>query len=432
MKHGIGRRDFLRRSALAGAGFWAAGRALGAQEKSPNAKLDIALVGLGTQGMINLNAVRSQNITALCDVDGKALADASSQYPRARTYADFRKMIEKAKDIDAVVVSTPDHLHAFVSVPAMNLGKHVYCEKPLAHSVWEARRMAEIAAKAKVATQMGTQCHSQEHYRNAAELLLSDVIGTVKEVHAWSAAAHSGKERPADTPPVPGNLDWDLWLGPAPERPYHPAYHPFSWRGWWDFGTGSLGDFGCHIMDMAFWTLQLRHPSTVEAEGPAPHPESTPEDCVVRYAFPAIEGGPARMLTWYHGTRKPAEKLVDGAPLPRHGAIFVGDKGRMLLPHYGQPPRLFPETKFAGFRRPQPFLYKTPGHHEDWILKCKDGGRPECHFGHAGLLTETVLLGNAAFRAGKKIAWDAENLKAKDAPEADPFLHREYRKGWAL
>ena len=425
------RRDFLKTSTAAG--FWIAGRQLGyGQEKSPNAKLNVASIGVGGRGRASIDGCRNETIVALCDVDRRQMDKTAKVYPGAKIFTDFRKMLETEKSIDAVTVGTPDHIHAPASVMAMKLGKHVYCEKPLAHSIHEVRLMAETAAKMKVVTQMGNQLHSTENVIAPAELLRAGVVGTVKEVHSWSDKAFAPGDRPKDTPPVPEALDWDLWLGPAPERPYHPSYVPFHWRGWWDFGTANLGDMACHILDPIVWGLELGAVATAEAEGPAPHPESGPPWRIVRYEFLARPGQPPVKLTWTDGGKRPPAELHPGVTLPGQGSLVVGEKGTMLLIH-GNSFKLLgalasePPPAVKKFKRPANY-----DHHGDWIEAIKTGGQAGSHFAYASLLTEIPHVGNLAYRAGKRIEWDSASLKAKNCPEADRFIRREYRKGWTL
>ncbi len=424
------RRQFLRNTSAAGLAAWAGGRwAIGAFPGA-NEKLNIALVGTSGRAAGNIEGVQSQNIVAICDIDDALLGRAGERFPDAKPYNDFRKMLEQ-KDIDAVVVSTADHVHAPASVMAMNLGKHVYCEKPLSHSVYEARVVTEAAAKAKVATQMGTQIHAGDNYRRVVELIQSGAIGPVRECHVWVEKAWSGGERPTETPPVPKGLHWDLWLGPAPERPYHSTYQPANWRRWWDFGSGTLGDMACHFMDLPFWALGLQTPLTVEAEGPPVHPETAPPWLIVRYEFPAKDTQPPVKLTWYDGGKRPSLITeTKDAPNWRNGVLFVGDKG-MLLADYGRYV-LLPEADFKDFKPPEPTIPSSIGHHNEWIEACKTGKPTTCHFGYSGPLTETVLLGVVAYRTGQKLDWSPTALKATNCPEADRYLRREYRKGWTL
>lgn len=428
MRQPTSRRDFLRHSALAGVGFWSLASARPAHSRWASEKLNIAVVGPGGRGEGNLAGVASENIVALCEVDMKRGGAAFQQFPQARAYRDFRRMLEKEeKNIDAVVVSTPDHTHAPAAALAMRMGKHCYCEKPLTHTVYEARVLAELARQHKLATQMGTQIHAGENYRRVVEIIQAGTIGQVDEVHVWVGKGWGGGERPKETPPVPDTLDWDLWLGPAPQRPYHPCYVPFEWRRWWDFGNGTLGDMACHYMDLPFWALGLRHPSTCEAEGPPPHPETAPLGLVVRYEFPRPGQQPLR-LTWYDGNRIPGE--LYGRKMPGAGVYFVGRQGH-LFADYGRY-QLFPEDQFAGFQPPEPTIPRSVGHHREWIEACKSASPTTCNFDYSGALTEAVLLGVVAYRCGQKLQWDPQRLKAVNCPAADEFLHREYRHGWTL
>ena len=426
------RRRFLRQAALTGAAATAAGRlpATLASAGSPNEKLNIAYIGCGGRGAANLGSLASENVAALCDPDEKRAAETFNRFPKAPKFRDFRKMLAEAgKQIDAVVVSTPNHIHAPASVAAMRLGKHCYCEKPLTHSVYEARVAAQVAAEKKVATQMGIQIHASANYRRALEIIQSGAIGTIRECDVWTTAAEGGSERPKDTPPVPPTLDWDLWLGPAPYRPYHPCYLPREWHFWWDFGGGVLGNVGCHFMDLPFWALQLRHPTAIEAEGPPVHPETTPRVLTVRYEFPARGEMPPVKLTWYHGQRSPRVK-TDKVPAWDYGFLFIGEKGMLLVDYTRRV--LLPEAKFAGYKAPKATIPESPGHWREWVAACKTGSPTGANFDYAGALTEAMLLGNVAFRAGQRIEWDAANLKAANCPEAAKFIRREYRKGWTL
>jgi predicted dehydrogenase len=408
-------------------------------------RVNVGVIGVGGRGAVNLAgvaAVDGVNIVALCDVDEEALAKAAAKFPKAAIEHDFRKLLER-KEVEAVVISTPDHTHAPAAALALRQGKHVYVEKPLTHSVYEARVLTELAAQSRCATQMGNQHHSSETYRRAVEWVQAGVIGPVRQVHAWTNRPiwPQGIDRPAETPPVPRHVHWDLWLGPAPERPYHPAYHPFRWRGWWDFGTGALGDMGCHILDPIVWALHLSAPTEVEAESSGLHPETAPKWSVIRWTFPArrLQGRPSPQdqlppvqLTWYDGGKLPPKDLFEGVKIPGNGSLLIGDKGKLLLPHGGGPLQLLPQAQFAGFQAPAPFLPRSPGHYREWIEACKGGKPAGSHFGYAGPLTEIVLLGNVALRTGRKILWDSAALKALHCPEADRFLRREYRKGWTL
>lgn len=429
------RRQFLEYSAVAGAANYLLSADAEAQDaaariKPTKDKLNLGVIGIAHRGGDNLNEVASQNIVALCDVDDSYLAAGTQKFPQAKTYNDFRKLIEQ-KGLDAVVISTADHTHAVATTMAIKAGLHVYCEKPLTHSVHEARVVAETARRYKRVTQMGTQIHAGSNYRRVVELIKSGAIGSVREVHVWCDKVWSAAgPRPTHTPDAPANLHWDLWLGPAPYRPYHPTYAPANWRGWWDFGGGTLGDMACHHMDLSHWALDLWHPATVEAEGPPVKAETTPEWLVVRYLYPArAERAPVN-LTWYQGGKRPPQFAEGKLPQWGDGTLFVGSRG-MLLADYGRY-ALLPEKQFVDFKPPAPFIPNSIGHHLEWIEACKTGSITTCNFSYSGALTEAVLLGNVAYRAGCKLQWDAARLKATNCPHAGQFLRREYRKGWQL
>ena len=431
----ISRRDLLKGAAFTGAGLaLSAGSAL-ARSTAANGKLNVGIIGVDGRGGAHVAALgATENLVALCDVDEVSLAKAGARFPAAARYTDFRRMLER-RDLDAVVVGTADHTHFPASMMALDLGKHVYCEKPLTHSVWEARQLARAAGRAKVATQMGNQGHSNDGTRRVVELVQSGAVGAVREVHCWTDRPiwPQGIDRPAETSAVPGHVHWDLWLGPAPERPYHPAYHPFKWRGFWDFGTGALGDMACHVMDTAFWALKLGSPTSVEAEGEPHHPDSAPKWAVIRYEFPERGSLPPVKLTWYDGGRKPPAALAHGEKLPDNGTILVGERGTILLPDaYGSTFVLLPKERFSGFVPPARTIPNSPGHHAEWVAACKSGGTGGSNFQYAGALTEMVLLGNVAFRVGHKIYWDARKLKARNCTEADRYIRRDYRSGWSF
>jgi predicted dehydrogenase len=320
------------------------------------------------------------------------------------------------------------------------LGKHVYCEKPLTHTVAEARRVAETAAKAGVTTQMGNQGHSNSGSRRSVEIIRSGAIGPVREVHCWSDRPAGwwpqGIDRPTDTPPVPGTLEWDLWLGVAPKRPYNPAYLPFKWRGWWDFGTGAMGDMACHICDIAFWSLDLKNPTSIDCEVSALHAETAPLWSRIVWEFPARGALPPVRLYWYDGGQKPPVDLFEGQDIPGNGSLFVGDKGKLYSPSsYGERYILLPEKQFEGFEPPPRTIPDAHGHHAEWIKACKAGTPAKdmlSHFEYAGAMTEVLLLGNLSVRTGKRIEWDARRLKVTNLPEANQYVDPPYRKGWEL
>ena len=430
----MNRRQFLKQGAAAGAGFWIAGRQTGyGQEKSPNAKVNVGHIGVaGMRGADHLAQMASQNIIALCDVDEKNLAQGALKNPKATQYHDFREMLEKEKTLDCIVISTPDHIHAAAGVMAMKLGRHVYTEKPMAHTVWEVRVMTETARARKVATQMGTQIHAGDNYRRVVELVQAGAIGKISQVHVWLGPTQwtaSGQPKPGEA--TPAGLHWDLWLGPAEERPYSPRYHPLKWRCYWNFGGGHLADMGCHFIDLPFWALKLGHCLTAEAEGPELDPYGAPPWLIARWTFPARGELPPVTLTWHHGDKYPKE-LSEGklGDWKGPGVLFIGEKG-MLVSNYGAY-KLLPEADFKEYKRPEPTIAKSMGHHQEWVEAIRGGAPALCNFDYAGPLAETVLLGNAAYKTGKKIDWDSASLKAKGCPEADRFLRKEYRKGWTL
>jgi predicted dehydrogenase len=433
------RRRFLQTTSAIGATLgvgYLANPAAAAPSKSPNEKLNIAGIGVTGRGGADIEGVAHENIVALADCDENSLAKGAQQWKGARTYADFRVMLEKEADkIDAVVVGTPDHTHAPAAAMAMRLKKHVYCEKPLTHTIFEARTLANLAKENKLVTQMGNQIHSGENYRRVVELIKAGAIGQVHEVKVWVTAKYSGGKFTTGTQP-PAGLDWNLWLGPAPERPYSEDVHPFQWRKFWDYGTGALGDFGCHYMDLVHWALDLKAPTAVEAEGPPYDPVSTPAWCIAKYEYPARGEQPPVKMSWYDSELKPVlagNLQVNGRPLTdvfKSGQLFIGAEG-MLVSDYNKH-YLLPEDKFAGYKAPEPSIPRSPGHHREWVEAIKSGGTTTCNFDYAGALTEAVLLGTVAYRTGRRIEWDAANLKVTNAPEAQPLIHKEYRKGWTL
>ncbi len=432
MARNLHRRDFLRQSAAASASLSTIGyftSRAAAESKSPNEKLHLACIGVANRASANIAGVQHETIVALCDIDERFLGKAAARFPKATRYHDFRKLLDKEQGIDAVVVSTADHTHAPATMRAMKLGKHVYCEKPLTHTVSEARRCAETAKKMKLATQMGTQIHAGDNYRRVVEKIRAGMIGPVHKVHCWVGKGWGGGERPEKADPVPATLHWDLWLGPAPKRAYAQGrYHPEQWRRWWDFGGGTLGDMACHIMDLPFWALDLRHPTTVAAEGPPVHPETCPLGLKVTYQFPARGDQPAVEIIWYDGNLAP--KQLEGVDLPGSGVLFVGSRG-MLFSNYSTH-RLLPESEFAGAAAPEPTIPNSIGHYQEWITACKTGSPTTCNFDYSGALTETVLLGNVAYRTGQQLQWDPVALRATNCPEADHYLQRPYRPGWEL
>ena len=466
----ISRRRFIGSAAAATAAFTVVPRNVlgGSGNTPPSEKLNVAIIGTGGQGTQNIKGLLRHSdvqIIAICDVNEqsdysrfyyggvagrkparelieKHYADQKStgSYKGCASYIDFRRMFEEEKGIDAVLVATPDHVHAVATMTAIKNGKHVYCEKPLTHSIHEARKITEAARQAKIATQMGNQGHSGEGIRLTVEWIRDGAIGDVREVHSWShtGAGWAGNRtaRPTETPPVPSGLDWDLWLGPTQHRPYHPAYAPYNWRGWWDFGTGANGDMACHNMDPAFWALELGHPISVEASSSGINPETTPLTSTIHYQFGARKNMPPVKMTWYGGGLMPPrpEELEPGRELTGggNGILFVGDKGKIMCPGWGGNPRIIPETKMKVYKLPPKTLARSKGHHRDWIDACKGGKPASSNFDYAGPMTEVVLLGNVALRTGRKLAWDGQNMKATNAPEADRYIRPEYHNNWTL
>ena len=466
MPHLMNRRSFLSATGRTAAGLVILGNSRSARSYWANQRLAVAVIGVGGMGAVNLSLVSGdpveirtgyriargdpeektgESIVALCDVDGRTAADSApgrrnppgdslARFPRAKVYRDYRRMLDQMDArIDAVVVNTPDHIHAPATVTAMRRGKHVYCEKPGAHTVYEARVAAEVAAEQQVATQLGTQMHATDNYRRILELLQAGAIGEVDAFHIWlRGGGGRPSDRPGDSPPVPDGLDWNLFLGPTAYRPYHPTYSRGcggNWQRWWDFGHGSLGNMGCHFFDLGFWGLDLKYPRAVHAEGPEPHPETAPGQLHVGYEFPARGSRPPATLTWTHGGRGPAVFTENAAPDWAWG-VFVGSEGMLWVNYHEH--QLWPEEKFADYVPPEPSLPASIGHHAEWIAACKTGSPTGCHFGYSGPVAEAVMLGSVAYRCGQPLEWDAENLRVTNAPEANQLLHREYREGWTL
>jgi len=415
----------------------------GQGQTPPSERLHIAGVGVGGQGGGNIGEMTKlkQNFVALCDVDWKRAAGTFSQHPKAQRFKDYREMFDKVKDIDAVVVSTPDHMHAPVALMAMRMGKHVYVEKPMAHSIEEARLMTQVAKAQGVVSQMGNSGHASEGLRLTREWIQAGVIGKVSEIHCWSDRPgkfwRQDEMRPAETPPIREDLDWDLWLGGAPERPYNPIYSPVAWRGWFDFGTGAMGDMAIHNMDPAFYALDLDAPYAAESETSQPLKlESYPAWQRIKYFFRAKGDRPEVTLTWHDGGKMPPrpEGLEEGRSLEDNGIYFVGDKGVMLCGGWAGAPRLIPESRMADFTRPAKTLARSPGHRAEWIQACKENNPDfaKAGFAYSGPYTEALLVGNLATRLQKRIEWDAETMKATNAPEADPFIRKSYREGFGI
>ena len=463
----LSRRQFMGGIAIATAAFQVVpGYVLGLHGATPpSGKLNIAGIGIGGQGGHDISQFPDHNIVALCDVDWAYAAGTFKKFPKARQWKDYRKMLDEQKDIDAVVVGTPDHSHAFASMAAMKLDKHVYCEKPLTHSVWEARQVAAAARERKLATQMGNQGQASDDTRRLCELVWAGAIGPVREAHVWTDRPSNGLfgeywpqgvDRPKETPSVPGTLDWDLWVGPAPERPFHPAYLPFKWRGWWDFGTGAMGDIGCHAFDPVFRALKLGAPLSVQASSSRVNKETFPLASMVTYEFPARDatvqannyhvrsqqgagaGGvemPALKAIWYDGGLRPPrpEALGEGGSMGSNGRLLIGEKGFILGT------TVYPEARRKEIGDVPKTIARVPDHYGEWAQACQGGPPAGSNFDWAGPLAEAVLLGNVALRVqlreeltGKKLLWDSEGLRIRNSDEANKFLRREYRAGWTL
>jgi predicted dehydrogenase len=445
MKTLLTRRSFLQTTAATAFTILPGRIVAGARQLSPNDKLNIAGIGIGGMGAGNLNSLASENIVALCDVDLDYAAKVIAKYPNAKVWTDYREMLEKQKDIDAVVIATPDHTHAVISMAAMRAGKHVYCQKPLCHDVYEARMLAQAAKETKVCTQMGIQGRSGEGLKLVCEWIWDGAIGEVREVESycsltyypWGHASWSSQwgRKPEEKPPVPEKLNWDLWLGPAPTRSYHRAYHPRTWRCWWDFGNGMMGDRGAHTLDAVVTALKLGPPSSVDATSSDLNPDTHPISSVITFCFPERGNLPPVKLTWYEGTRPPRPmELEDGRLLPKEGgSIFKGSKGTLICGVYGESPRLIPEAAMQAYKRPEKTEPRVRGVHEmHWAECCKSGKQANADFSYSGPLTETCLLGNIAKRVDTRIVWDAENMKVTNIPKANQYVRCEYRKGWSL
>jgi predicted dehydrogenase len=462
----LNRRQFITKSTTLAAATIVPRHVLGGPGYiSPSNQLNVAVIGTGGQGITNIKEFLKHSdvkITAICDVaefwdnsdlyyrhNGgrgpaiKAISEhhrqtSSKGYHGCKVYVDFRLMLEKSeKDIDAVVVATPNHTHAVASMAAIQAGKGVYCEKPLTYSVYESRRIAQAARQAKVATQLGNQGHSTDDIRRAVEWVRDGAIGEIRQVYAWAGENLIPKftERPKETPPVPEGLNWDLWLGPAKERPYHPAYAPLVWHYWWDFGGGKLGNFGCHTLDTAVWALNLEHPTLIESSSTQLSKETTPIASTCHYKFPARGTQPAVDLFWYDGGIRPPRpdclELKRNLP-PNGGSLLVGDKGAILSGTWSGSPRIIPEKKMREYKHPRATIPRSLGHRRDWINACKGGPPASSNFDYGARLTEIVLLGVVSLRTATTLHWDGPNMRATNAPHVEPFIHGHFRKGWEI
>ncbi len=457
----ISRRSFVGGAALAAAGISVVPRHVlgGAAGVAPSEKINIAIIGTGGQGIVNMKNLLSESdcrIAALCDVNDEsdysmyyygntaglkpARELVRKQYGQAPpAYRDYNEMLDN-EDIDAVLIATPDHSHCIVSLAVIAKGKHLYCEKPLCRTVYETRVVTEAARKAGVATQLGNFGHSSEDIRLACEWIWDGAIGDIYEVHSWT---HTGARRwtpltarPKETPPVPAGFDWQRWLEPVPERPYHPAYAPVRWRAWWQFGSGTIGDFACHNLDPAFWALKLDQCDnfSVEASSSGATEEACPAASLVYFNFPARAGMVPLQITWYEGGLMPPrpEVLEAGRNMQTNGILYVGTKGSILGGGWSKSPRIIPETKMRAYKRPPKTLPRVKGHHRDWLDACRGKGAASNNFDYSGPLTEFTLMGNVALRAGKKLEFDWKNMKVTNDTQANKFVKPEYRQGWNI
>jgi predicted dehydrogenase len=451
---GLSRRELVGTAAAVAAFTFVPKHVLGAAgQPSANNKLNIAGIGVGGRGASDIDGVSSENIAFLCDADLRSASGTIKKHPNAKIYRDFREMLQKEdKNIDAVVIGAPDHIHAPAAVMAMKMGKHVYVEKPMAHTIYEARRMTQVAKETGVVTQMGNQGHADVGLRLYWEFIKDGAIGTVREVHVWSDRAGTperpwwpqGVDRPQGSIPVPENLDWDLWLGPARWRPYakfpngrggEATYCPFNWRGWWDFGCGAIGDMAVHNADPAFFVLDLGAPTAVEAQTSPVNDETLPVWNIITFEFPAKGDRPAVKMVWYDGAKlPPTPPELEGRKLASNGILFVGDKGKLLGPSHAGAPRLIPESRMKEYGKPPQMLPRSPGHHKEWIEACK-AHKPEdakSGFWYAGPFVEALLVGNLAVRLQKRVEWDAKSMRSPNCPEADNYITKFYRNGFNL
>lgn len=420
------RREAIQTTAAASAGLWLGTAPSVSAADSPNEKLNVACIGIGGRGAANLAGVSSQNIVALCDVDEKRAGGGFQKFPNARRFQDYRRMLDQLDNqIDAVVVSTPDHTHFHASMMVMQMGKHLYCEKPMAHSVWEIREMTQMAKKMKIATQLGVQRHTLANMHRSVELVQAGVIGKVSDVHSWIGGDRGMPGAAKTGEAVPKHLNWDLWLGPAADRAYSSSYCPYKWRFWWDFGTGETGNFGCHILDIPFWALGLKYPTRVDASGPEVHPQQASRSMSTRLSFP----DKGVTLHWYHAKSGPPILKEKGLSGKGMNTLFIGSKGMLLTGFGGHV--LLPEDKFESLKRPNQSIPKSPGFYNEWFTACKGGSPATCDFDYSGPLSETVLLANTAYRGGG-FDWNAETLSTGGNEQAASLIQTEYRKGWEV
>jgi len=456
----VRRRQFLRSSVAAAAGLAAPRPCWAILRDSPSERVNVASIGAAGKGASDSEQVaKVASVVALCDIDDRRLGPRRGVFPKARAFNDYRKLLDEMhKEIDAVIVSTADHSHAPASLSAMRLGKHVYCQKPLTHSVGEARRMREMARKQGVVTQMGNQGTAADGFRRGVEIIRSGAVGGIREVHVWTnrpfrdwkngvmywKQAPDLVVRPKSGDPAPSHVHWDLFLGTAPARPWNPVYHPHDWRGWWDFGTGALGDMGCHTANLPFMGLELGLPTRVSARSGPVNLETYPAWATITYEFPARGKLPPVRFTWYEGASKgvrnlPPAKLFHGMTPSSSGCLLVGEKGSIFSSNdYGAEQTLLPQRDFEGYRPPTPTLPRLGGGHADssqkreWVEAIRGGPKPRSNFDYSSVLTEAMLLGNVAVRFGKPIEYDAAQGRVTNLREADEFIHKKYRDTWNI
>ena len=425
----LNRRTWIKSSAAISCGFWL-GTGASAAAPSANDKLNLAFIGVGGRGAANLGGLSNQNLVAFCDVDGTRAKAAFEKHPNVPRYTDFRKMLDdQANQIDGVVISTPDHMHFHPAYQAIEMGKHVYLEKPMAHNLWETRTLTDLAKKKKVATQLGVQRHTLPNMHRTVELIQSGAIGDVTEVYCWIGGSRGMPGEPKDQPPVPANLDYELWTGPARSRPYHPNITPYGWRFWWDYGTGETGNWACHILDIPFWALDLKYPTSVAASGPKVDPMMTPKSMSTTFQFPANGSrGPVK-LHWDHLANGPAVLKQHNLPSKGYNTLFIGKDG-MLLTGFSKL-KLYPESQFGDFEAPAPTIQPSPGFYKEWVTACHGGQPATCHFDYSGPLTETAMLGNLAYRSQADFDWDSKNLRTS-SEKANQWIKTKYRSGWEV
>jgi len=422
-----------RRSALKAAAIAAAGIAVSPSRSlrgatAPSEKLNLAFIGVGGRGAANVQGLAGQNMVAFADVDDHRAGKMYEKYSNVQRFRDYRKMYDAVgSKLDGIVISTPDHMHFHPAWAAMQMGLHVYLEKPLAHDVHETRTLTNYANANNLATQLGAQRHAFDNMHRVVELIQAGTIGDVAEVYSWVGGDRGMPEIPADQPAVPAHLDYDLWVGPAKHRPYHPSFCPYGWRFWWDYGTGETGNWGCHILDIPFWSLNLKYPTRVDADGPAVDTDRTPKSMQVTYQFPARNGKSPVTLHWHHGTPPVLKKL--GLSAKGNNTLFIGSDG-MLLCGFNQR-SLLPEDQFANAKAPDRTIADSPGFHQEWVNACKGEGPSTCDFSYSGPLAEAVLLGNVAYQAGG-FDWDAAHMSTGSNRKAHAMLKTQYRKGWEV